>query len=869
MMEEETNVAAEQDAKIRHGPISKLSSRGKHQPSFVEVQTSASLLSVHDRNAALEQDQHVECLRKLEYRIAWTHPVEHNRILMELNNIDEYCMNRLRRAVVFRVPTMAIHQVSFNSAHNCIQSNANFEMRLRQIPIKADARKFIYTYQDNFRSSPESTIIFELNVSHPAGADHPLRTVFSSELKSPSHPHIRPVYDTIPIVELVPGQCVAVTMLCVKNDADEVWRINWSPVALLGHRHYPRVTIVKPILDQAALQLVATCPRRVFDIEDVVIPNKMVSQSPFSLQSSGSASVSTIPTITSTSSTTIQKRARVVNARDCSMCTLCTRGDLPFINSIETTRESNRFLLPIRSNGQYTPLDVFQQALAICRAEDKAMIRLEQQQQEQRRHEKSLESKQDRVQLQVGNTLLHIPSDKELLERALQYRAIVKQVKNEIHGDTNVSKNERYDMKLDMDTNDTRIHNVDAYIGPWDTNSYAFIQHRLRITMEKISLDWYQDRFNIGKRLFSMAIATLAMHGTSLLSEASSVSSSLSLERVFKDDGDSGGGSTSSTSIGHQIETNISCDELTSFIVRQFVDLVLDDLKTVHQVSEHKIFPLDKALYTFHLKQTRTTLAKSTLLMPSIANVGLAKRCVAIISKRPRPKPSGYDAVDKGSSLLTQAVHSMESSAIQLEAERLLDKQNATIYNPTTGKPMDARVVEGFMAEKPLTKLGEHQVKSCARANDRSVVTRQPIKHVAIQGGSRAGRMELKAMDQNGSPVVTESVIKSADTVTMTICKICKSQATYQDAHTGECWCNSCKHGKGVVKYDIPYSFPLGGTLVSALGLHMVPQLGPNLPRLDESILQGRAAPVPPTAHSSSPSLDVSSSAKSMSIDTI
>ena len=821
-----------------HGPISQTRPLTEQRPTAVQIQTSASLLSIYDRNAALEQDQHLACLRQLEYRVAWTHPVESNRILMELNNIDEYCMNRLRRAVVFRVPTMAIHQVSFNSAHNCIQSNANFEMRLRQIPIKANARDFIYTYQDNFRSSPDSTIIFELSATHPADSDHPIRTVFSSELKSPSHPHIRPVHDTIPIVELVRGQCVSVTMLCVKNDASELWRINWSPVALLGHRHYPRVTIVKPIADVAALQLVATCPKKVFDIvdiEDVVNPNKPAGHVVSSQQS---VSVT-------------RKRARVVNARDCSMCGLCTRGDLPFVDSIETTREPRRFLLPIRSNGQYSPLDVFQQALAICRAEDKLMAQLQPRQKmdpdlDEMMKIEQIDKPQDSISIETSSsTLLQIPSDQELLKRAMYYQAIVKTIKDEArHGDRDIGtdiRNGHRDMAI-FDVSSPSQDSI-AYVGPWDTNSRSFIQHRLRITMEKICLDWYQDRFNIGKRLFKIAVATL--------------------EREHDRDRDRDQDSK---------RTDMSCDSLITFIVRQFVNLVLDDLKTVHQVNEYKIFPLDKALYTFYLKQVQRTLNKSE--RQRLANVQLAKRCVAIISKRPRPKSSGYDAVDKGTSLLTKAVHTMESSAIQSEAERLLDKQNAVVYNPTTGMLMDARIVEGFLAEKPLTKLGEHQVKSCARANDRSVVTRQPIKHVAIQGGSRAGRMELKAMDQNGSPVVTESVIKSADTVTMTICKICKSQATYQDAHTGECWCNSCKHGQGVVKYDIPYSFPLGGSLVAAMGLHMVPQLGPNLPRLDTSILrrrQGRAAHETPAhetpiIHNTRRSLDVSANAKKMSL---
>lgn len=76
-----------------------------------------------------------------------------------------------------------------------------------------------------------------------------------------------PVYPDIILAKLAPGQEIELEAHAVKGIGSD--HAKFSPVSTAAYRLLPRITLTRPFKNEEAEALVATCPLKVFDIEDL------------------------------------------------------------------------------------------------------------------------------------------------------------------------------------------------------------------------------------------------------------------------------------------------------------------------------------------------------------------------------------------------------------------------------------------------------------------------------------------------------------------------------------------------------------------------------------------------------------------------
>ncbi|XP_070663570.1 uncharacterized protein [Malus domestica] len=264
------------------------------------------------------------------------------------------------------VPTMAIEKVLIADNTTVIQDEV-LAHRLGLIPIKVDPRSFEFT--GNNTPDEKNTIVFKLHVQCkrggqrisvkskeliwlPNGSEFPLesqdtksessskqKTYTSFTCSQDSLPEfsdnpIAPTSGDITIARLGPGQVIELEAHAVKGIGKT--HAKWSPVAPVWYRMLPEVIISQDIEDEMAEKLVATCPVKVFDIEDI-----------------GNG----------------KKRATVARPRACTLCRECIREGKGWENSISLQRKKDHFIFKIESTGVLPPEVLFTEAVKIL--EDK------------------------------------------------------------------------------------------------------------------------------------------------------------------------------------------------------------------------------------------------------------------------------------------------------------------------------------------------------------------------------------------------------------------------------------------------------------------------------------------------------------------
>ncbi|WJX31449.1 hypothetical protein P8452_19874 [Trifolium repens] len=245
-------------------------------------------------------------------------------IEFDMIGIDPSIANAFRRILIAEVPTMAIERVYIANNTSLIQDEV-LAHRLGLIPINADPKLFEYPDNAGGVNNEKNTIVFKLHVrcekGHPritvksdalkwlpngseliadgakpnADAKPKTFTSFSSEKdKLPKFTKNPPAPNNLDIIlaKLGPGQEIELEAHAVKGIGKT--HAKWSPVATAWYRMLPEVVLMEDVMDEKAEELVNKCPAKVFDIEDI-----------------GEG----------------RRRARVVNARACTLCRECIRGD--------------------------------------------------------------------------------------------------------------------------------------------------------------------------------------------------------------------------------------------------------------------------------------------------------------------------------------------------------------------------------------------------------------------------------------------------------------------------------------------------------------------------------------------------------------
>ncbi|RAP50933.1 MAG: DNA-directed RNA polymerase subunit D [Methanosphaera sp. rholeuAM74] len=233
-----------------------------------------------------------------------------------VEGVDDTFINTIRRICLVEIPTLAIEDVNIykNDAKMFDEVLAH---RLGLIPLKTDLESYVMPSECDCDDGCQSCrVTFLLSAKGP-------KTVYSGDLKS-DDPAIKPVFDTIPIVELREDEEVELEAVAQLGLGSE--HAKWQATTTCGYKYYPKVTID---IDKCTnmKSYVAVCPRKVLAIE----------------------------------------RARLV-ARDitkCSTCRECERYSHKDDDAITVGFEEGKYIFNLETDGSLTPLEVLTMACDI------------------------------------------------------------------------------------------------------------------------------------------------------------------------------------------------------------------------------------------------------------------------------------------------------------------------------------------------------------------------------------------------------------------------------------------------------------------------------------------------------------------------
>ena len=274
-------------------------------------------------------------------------------IVFDLVGVDVSIANALRRIMLAEVPTVAVEHV-WIAANSGIVQDEILSHRVGLVPIGVDPRSLEYVLDE---PTDADTLTFHLDVFWPQDAEerasypHAVDVsstrgkVLSSHLKwlpqgnqAEKYPNgIRAVNDDIVLAELRPGQRIEFEAHCRKGVGKD--HAKFSPVATASYRLLPVIDLLKPVTGAEAEELVAMCPLKVFDIED--------------MGAGGGARGG-------------KKTAVVARPRDCTMCRECIRKE-GWSERVRLRRKADHFIFTVESTGCLKPPDIVTEALLILK----------------------------------------------------------------------------------------------------------------------------------------------------------------------------------------------------------------------------------------------------------------------------------------------------------------------------------------------------------------------------------------------------------------------------------------------------------------------------------------------------------------------
>eukprot|EP01112_Ceratiomyxa_fruticulosa_P021919 TRINITY_DN787_c0_g1_i1.p1 TRINITY_DN787_c0_g1~~TRINITY_DN787_c0_g1_i1.p1 ORF type:complete len:378 (+),score=79.79 TRINITY_DN787_c0_g1_i1:79-1212(+) len=265
-------------------------------------------------------------------------------LVFDMIGVDASIANAFRRILIAEVPTMAIEKVYIFNNTSIIQDEV-LAHRLGLIPLKADPRLFKFR-NPNEGPASDDTLVFKLDVKceriqNPKNDSEEAKfknsRVLSKDLiwerQEDQHKFeasdVGPVFDDILIAKLRPGQHIQLDVHCEKGIGKD--HAKFSPVATASYRLLPAISFKGEIADDRLEELVAKCPVRVYDIEDL-----------------GKG----------------QRRPIVRDPRACTMCRECIRDDY-FNQRIELARVRDHFIFFIETTGAMKPKVILQEAIKV------------------------------------------------------------------------------------------------------------------------------------------------------------------------------------------------------------------------------------------------------------------------------------------------------------------------------------------------------------------------------------------------------------------------------------------------------------------------------------------------------------------------
>lgn len=233
-----------------------------------------------------------------------------------VEGLSLHVLNSIRRAVLAEVPTMAIDYVVF------IENSSAFydeyiAHRLALIPLRSDDAYLRYKPPEECAEAGEkhmfSTDCFAKFDLTSEGPEEGELTIYSRDLVT-SDPYVKPVYDDIPVIKLIPGQRIRLEAFARLGRGKE--HAKWSPVSIAAHKYVPIVTLNYENCNNC-LKCAEACPRGV-----LVISGERV----------------------------IVDESRVFNCNFCRLCeSVCTN------KAITVSHKENSYILNLEFTGALSP----------------------------------------------------------------------------------------------------------------------------------------------------------------------------------------------------------------------------------------------------------------------------------------------------------------------------------------------------------------------------------------------------------------------------------------------------------------------------------------------------------------------------------
>jgi DNA-directed RNA polymerase subunit D len=233
-----------------------------------------------------------------------------------VEGLSLHVLNSIRRAVLAEVPTMAIDYVVF------IENSSAFydeyiAHRLALIPLRSDDAHLRYKPPEECAEAGEKHMFsadcfakFDLTSEGPEEGE---LTIYSRDLVT-SDPYVKPVYDDIPVIKLIPGQRIRLEAFARLGRGKE--HAKWSPVSIAAHKYVPIVTLNYEDCNNC-LKCAEACPRGI-----LVISGERV----------------------------IVDESRVFNCNFCRLCeSVCTN------KAITVSHKENSYILNLEFTGALSP----------------------------------------------------------------------------------------------------------------------------------------------------------------------------------------------------------------------------------------------------------------------------------------------------------------------------------------------------------------------------------------------------------------------------------------------------------------------------------------------------------------------------------
>lgn len=183
--------------------------------------------------------------------------VDRQNICFELSGVHVAIANALRRVLIAEVPTVAAETVTIYN-NTSVEHDEMLVQRLGLVPIRVNTDAVETITKDN-------PIEFILDVE---GKDDYTTNVYVRDLQwieNSSHQVPEFPNPDILLAKLSKGQSIHLRVTCVSGKGQD--HMKWSPVSAATHTIVPDIEIDDEKMDLQKLQ--ATCPSKVFDIEDL------------------------------------------------------------------------------------------------------------------------------------------------------------------------------------------------------------------------------------------------------------------------------------------------------------------------------------------------------------------------------------------------------------------------------------------------------------------------------------------------------------------------------------------------------------------------------------------------------------------------